>query len=98
MRLLGLTLFTLLNTVNKNGRSLSALATSNKKRRYRAAEDPLQGWTGEEQRKWYRFGKHGINFLTNLLKTIWSGQPTEAAPFQYSSRYGLRCDFMLAAV
>ena len=39
-----------------------------RKRRYRGVEDPLHGWTDEDLRKRYRFGKHGIDFLTNLLK------------------------------
>ena len=66
----------LLNTVNKNGRSLRPLAASNEKRRYKAPEDPFQGFIDEDLRNWYSCGKHGIDFLTILLKTIWRGQPT----------------------
>ena len=46
-----------------------ALQTSQmRKRRYRGVEDPLHGWTDEDLRRRYRFEKHGIDFLTNLLK------------------------------
>lgn len=37
-----------------------------KKRSFRAAVDPLQGWSDEELRKRYRFG--WLNFLTELLE------------------------------
>lgn len=39
-----------------------------KKRSFRAAVDPLQGWSDEELRKRYRFGRRGLNFLTELLE------------------------------
>lgn len=39
-----------------------------KKRKLSTAADPLQCWSDEELRKRYRFGRRGLNFLTELLE------------------------------
>lgn len=39
-----------------------------KKRSFCAAADPLQGWSDEELRQRYRFGRRGLNFLTDMLE------------------------------
>lgn len=39
-----------------------------KNRTFRAAADPLQGWSDEELRKRYRFGRRGLNLFTEVRK------------------------------
>ena len=58
----------LLNTVKKMAVRLALQPPQMRKRRYRGVEDPLHGWTDEDLTRRYRFEKHGIDFLTNLLK------------------------------